>query len=77
MSTYTIWDLPSNTLILETRQLDTVVEATETYVSDNGESALSDLLLGIEPDDSAPVHDHSGPDILAAIERERSAVRVK
>ncbi len=77
MSTYTIWDLPSNTLLVETRQLDTVVEVTETYVSDNGESALSDLLLGIEPEDSSLAHDFSGLEILRAIRQEQATYRTR
>jgi len=76
MSKYTLWDIPSSSLLLETHELDVVSRSTLSFVAENGHDALSDLLLGVEPDDSAPVHDHSGPDILEAIERERSAVRM-
>ncbi len=77
MSTHTIWDIPSSTLLLETRELDTVIEVTGTYVSENGREALSDIMLGIDPGDSASAHDHSGSQILEAIEREQGALRVR
>lgn len=71
MSKYTLWDIPSSSLLLKTHELDVVTQSTENFVSENGLAALSELLLGIEPDDSSPVHDHSGGDILEAMEREQ------
>lgn len=75
MSKYTLWDIPSSSLILETQELDDMVESTGQFVVENGEDALADLLLGIEPDDASPIHDHSGRDILIAIDQERSALK--
>ncbi len=77
MSRYTLWDIPSSTLLLETRELDVIAESTTRFILDNGEEALSDLMLGIEPDDSSEVHDHSGMHILDAIAGEQGAVRVR
>ena len=75
MSKYTLWDIPTSSLILETQALDDMVESTGQFIAENGEDALADLMLGIEPDDATPVHDHSGKDILIAIGRERSALK--
>ncbi len=77
MSKYTLWDIPSSTLLLETRELNVIAESTTKFILENGEEALSDLMLGIEPDDSSPVHDHSGMHILDAIVGEQGAVRVR
>jgi len=76
MSNYTLWDISSSSLLLETRDLNAIADSTAQYVSDNGEEALDDLLLGIEPDDTSPIHDHSGMHILEALKREQGAVRV-
>ncbi len=76
MSKYTLWNIPSSSLLLETHELDVVAESTALFVSDNGEEALADLMLGIEPDDASPVHDHTGTHILEAIERELGALKL-
>lgn len=74
MSKYTLWDVSSSSLLLETRELHAIADSTARFVSDNGEEALDDLMLGIEPDGTLPAHDYSGRHILEAIEREQGAL---
>ncbi len=76
MSKYTLWDISSGSLILETGDLEVVAKSTTLFVSDNGEEALADLMLGIEPDGASLVHDHTGRHILEAIEREQDALKL-
>lgn len=69
MSTYALWDIPSNSLLLETQQIADVGRTTTTCVSANGEAALDDLLFGVV--DQGTAREHSGQSILEAIHREQ------
>ncbi len=69
---YTLWDIPSSSLLLETCELSRIAESTAAYVHDNGEAALEDLLLGIATEQFAAAREHTGTDILRAIEQEAS-----
>lgn len=77
MSKYTLWDIPSSSLLLETYELDVVTRSTAAFVIENGTDALSEIMLGIDPGDSSPGHDHAGAAILEALKRERGAVRTR
>ncbi|MBA3276650.1 MAG: hypothetical protein H0T72_12740 [Chloroflexia bacterium] len=76
MSKYTLWDIPSSSLLLESQDLDVVAESAALFVSDNGKGALANLLLGIEPDGASPVQDLTGMHILEAIKREQGALKL-
>ena len=73
MSTYTLWDIPSNSLLLETQQITDIATTTTTFVTANGESVLDDLLFGVV--DEGMAQEHSGQSILEAIQRERGLSR--
>ncbi len=75
MTTYTLWDVQSSSLLLETSELGVIAESTASYVLDNGEEALNDLLLGIESDETSLPQEHSGPQILSALKREQASWR--
>jgi hypothetical protein len=75
MSTYTLWDVHSTTLLVGTRSLSEIAASTDAYVRDNGSDALEDLVLGIEPDDTSPVQEHAGRQILETIKREQASAQ--
>ena len=75
MSIYSLWDIPSSSLLLETRELGAIAESTTSFVRDNGEQALDEIILGIELDDSTSAREHTGSQILEAIAREQSTLR--
>jgi len=75
VSIYSLWDIQSSSMLLETRELSAIAESAAAYVSDNGEDALDDLLLGIEPGDSSIAQEHTGRGILSALKQEQATNR--
>lgn len=75
MSNYSLWDIQSSSILLETQELSVIAESAAAYVLDNGEDALDDLLLGIEPDDATIAREHTGRDILSALKHEQTINR--
>jgi hypothetical protein len=72
MSTFTLWDIPSSTLLVETAELDTISTTIRSYVADNGQEALDDLVLGVELDATLKPAQHTGSDILRVLGEEES-----
>lgn len=75
MSIYSLWDIQASSMLLETRELSAIAESTASYVLDNGEDALEDLMLGIEPNEPGVAHEHTGRGILSALKQEQATHR--
>lgn len=67
MSKYTLWDIPSSTLLLDTDIREEISTATEAFVRENGIDVLDELLLGVERKGSKLPVNHTGTEILTAL----------
>jgi hypothetical protein len=74
MTTYTLWDLPSSSLLVQTHAIGELADSAQAFIEDNGEGALEDLLLGIERGDDRTA-EFSGRHILEVISREKKEQR--
>jgi len=68
---YSLWDVPSSTLLAETTSASEITAITNHFLHDNGEEALDELLLGISTPSSGLPNQFTGTDILRALKNEK------
>ena len=63
MPKYTLWDIPTSTLLLDTDDKSRARQIAQLFVTDNGASILDELVLGVEGPSTSSPDNYSGEDI--------------
>lgn len=72
MTRFLLWDVPDSTLLLETTSASEIRQSIETFIEDNGDGILAELLLGIEESTAETAQSFVGNDIVSELNRRAS-----
>lgn len=64
MAKFTLWDIPSSSLLLETDDASNVRDVAQSLIETNGVAVLEELVLGIERTRVTHPENFSGSDIV-------------
>lgn len=63
MAKYTLWDIPTSTLLLDTDDKSRARQVAQLFVTDNGASILDELVLGVDDPSTPNPDNYSGEEI--------------